>query len=141
MNITTITENDLMLELNVHEHRALSDAFCMLMSALEPRDIEAVLGWTVDQAYEFGYSVYLDEAIARLDGNTWLEAPDCCDKLATDMDARPVVAISFSENGSVWRLNARQARFIARCMKVARRLEAIGTAVADRNEKVFDLVA
>ncbi|MGV8895693.1 MAG: hypothetical protein ACOH10_14620 [Rhodoglobus sp.] len=141
MNITEITADDIILDLDRREHLALSDAFCLLMSTLEPSAIEAVLGWTAEQAYEFGYSVYVDEAIARLDGNTWLKAPACSDRLAVDAGARPVVWISFSEAGSSWHLNARQARFVARCMKVARRLETLGTADADRDERVFHLVA
>lgn len=141
MDITEITANDVMLDLNPREHLALSRSFSMLMASLEPSDIRSTLGWSVEQAYELSYSVYVIEARARLSGNSWLEAPGCSDRVAVANGGRPVVSISFTGGGSSWRLTARQARFIGRCMDVARRMEAAGTLVENRDELVFDLAA
>ncbi len=59
MDITEITANDVMLDLNPREHLALSRSFSMLMASLEPSDIRSTLGWSVEQAYELSYSVYV----------------------------------------------------------------------------------
>lgn len=101
-----------MIDLSVGEHLALCRSLTAVMAALEPWQLETALSESVDYAYEFQYSLYLREAAARLAGVMWLPVGEYGDEPGMVLSARPILDISFDRDGSLWRITARQLRFL-----------------------------
>ena len=119
MKTQHLADSTVLLDLSIEEHRALSRALGAVMGALEPAQLEHVLSFDLEYAYEFQYSVYLREAAARLSGTTWLTRGGFDDRLVMqelDAGAHPVVDIAFHREGSRWHVTNRQLVFLETCM-------------------------
>ncbi len=119
MKTQHLADSTVLLELSIEEHRALSRALGAVMGALEPAQLENVLSFDLEYAYEFQYSVYLREAAARLAGITRFVMGRFDDKLVMrelDAGSHPIVDITFDRDGSVWHVTNRQLVFLETCM-------------------------
>jgi hypothetical protein len=127
MRSQLLHDGHLVLDLSREEHNAVSGAVSAVMAALEPCQIEDVLDLDVDAAYEIQYSIYLCESAARLTGVRWLPPGEFDDEITVSMGIRPNLDIRFDGDGSAWRLDHAQLRFVETCIAFHSGSSLVGT--------------
>ena len=130
MRVHTLANEVVYLDLSLAEHLALAHAVYDVMAAIEPRDVNEVLGSSVSEAYEFAYSLYVIEISGRRAGVPWLQDEGCvdCAMVQGVETVAAVLDVTFSDEGSIWRLNETQLLFIERVIdaRVHRSFRAVG---------------
>ena len=117
MMIHSVGDDIVYLELAYDEHLALAHSLYSVMAAIDPVAIPSVLAFSASDAYEFVYSVFLIESSARDAGVEWLQ-DDGCAQPDTPDHARPVFDVSFTDDGSTWRLTEAQLSFVELAISV-----------------------